>query len=273
MRPRYPEQRIVECPDCRLVFFDGSAPAGLYEQKYFAGDEYFDYAAEKAVRQSNFRRELPLLRSLAPAGRLLDIGCAYGFFLELARPYWQAKGIDVSAVAVKYAREVCGVEAVCAEFLELPDENESYDLVCLWDTIEHLPHPVRTIEKAARWLKPGGALVATTADIGSVVARLRRERWRQIHPPTHLYYFSRETLSRALEQAGLRVEGVSRPGVVRSFRAMVYGALAPNKRGTSWLSTLATLGGRLDFPVYLNLYDLLRMVAVKPGHAPEAGPG
>lgn len=272
MRPRFPDRQIVQCPDCGLVFFDGTAPAGLYEQQYFVGDEYCDYAAEKTVRQSNFRRELPLLRRLAPAGQLLEIGCAYGFFLELARPYWQAKGIDVSAAAVRYAREVCRVEAVCAEFLELPDETESYDLVCLWDTIEHLPHPVRTIEKAARWLKPGGALVLTTADIDSVVARLRRERWRQIHPPTHLYYFSRETLSRAVEQAGLRVDSVSRPGVVRSFRAMAYGALAPVKRGTSWLYTLATLGGRIDFPVYLNLYDLLRVVAVKPGRAPEIDP-
>jgi 2-polyprenyl-3-methyl-5-hydroxy-6-metoxy-1,4-benzoquinol methylase len=264
MRPRFPARQIVECPSCGLVFFEGAAPPNLYEEAYFGGGEYFDYAAEKVVRQLNFRRELPRLRRLAPAGRLLEVGCAHGFFLEVAKPFWEAKGIDVSATAVRHARETYGVNAVEAEFLELPEEIEAYDLICFWDTIEHLPHPVRAIERAARWLKPGGALVVTTGDIDSVVARLRKERWRQIHPPTHLYYFSPKTLRRAVVRAGLSVQDVSRPSVSRSFRAMAHGAFVLGNTRWRWLYDLVTLGGRIDFPVHLNLYDIFRMTAVKP---------
>jgi 2-polyprenyl-3-methyl-5-hydroxy-6-metoxy-1,4-benzoquinol methylase len=264
MRPRYPAQDIVECPNCRLVFFDGALPGGLYAEEYFGGSEYLDYAADKAFLQRNFRRQLPTLRQLAPGGRLLEVGCAYGFFLEVVRPFWEGKGVDVSAGAIRHARQTLGLNAVEAEFLELPEEPETYDLICLWDTVEHLPHPVRVIEKAARWLKPGGALVLTTGNIDSSVARFRKERWRQIHPPTHLYYFSPATLGRAVEGAGLTVADVSSVGYSRGFRAMAYGALVVREKPHRWLYDLVTLGGRIDFPVYLNLYDIFRMIALKP---------
>ncbi len=267
-RELYPEQGIVRCTRCGLVFYAGRPQtAELYREEYFAGGEYQDYKGDKRILQRNFRRQIPRLLRLAPAGRLLEIGSAYGFFLETARPFWDVAGIDVSQEGVAHGRDALGLPISQGDFLDLPEQPDSFDLICLWDTIEHLPHPVRTIEKAARWLKPGGALAMTTGDIGSLVARFRKARWRQIHPPTHLFYFSRKTLARAVERAGLRVQSVSSVGYWRSLRSMLYGIFALGEKRTGWVYRALTAGGRLDLPVYLNLYDIFLMIAVKPADA------
>ncbi len=264
MSPWFPGKQIVRCPRCGLIFYTGGTEGvDLYGHDYFAGGEYFDYLADKRVIQRNFSRQIPRLLRLAPRGRLLEVGSAYGFFLELAGAHWEVLGIEVSAQGVRHARETLGVPSLQADFLDLPDEPQAYDLICMWDTVEHLRYPVRYIEKAARWLKPGGALVMTTGDIGSLLARFRKQRWRLIHPPTHLFYFSEATLRSAVEKFTLRVTEVTHVGYSRSYRGMLHGIFALGK--TAWLYRLFTLGGRLDFPVYLNLYDILLLVAVKPG--------
>ena len=260
----FPAQDIVKCPVCGLVFYQGTPPDHLYSDEYFTGGEYLDYPGDKKIIQRNFKRHIRLLQRLAPKGRLLELGCAYGFFLELARKHWEVKGIDVAAAGIRHARQIIGVNALQADFLTLADEPESWDVICLWDTIEHLPHPILTLRKAAAWLKPGGLLLLTTGDIESRLARWRGERWRQIHPPTHLYYFSAATLRKALADAGLQVQHVSYAGYSRGFRAMMYGLFALPDKKTRWLYQLLTFGGRLDFPIYLNLYDILLVIAKKP---------
>lgn len=262
----YPAQSIVRCPGCGLIFYDAAvAPSELYDKTYFSGGEYLDYVGDRRTIQRNFAGRIRELRRLAPRGRLLEIGSAYGFFLDLARRDWQVKGLDISADAVAHTRDALHLEAFEAgDFLGLPDEPERYDVICLWDTIEHLSRPVRHIEKAALWLKPGGILAMTTGDAGSLLARLRGERWRQIHPPTHLYYFTADTLSRAVAGAGLEVCRRSHVGYWRSAKAMLYGVLMLGRRRFPRLYALATLGGRLDFPIYLNLYDILLLIARKP---------
>jgi SAM-dependent methyltransferase len=272
MRGFYPERRIVQCPDCELVFYAGSPEATeLYETEYFAGGEYQDYEGDKAILQRNFRKQVSRLLRLAQSGRLLEIGSAYGFFLELARTHWDVEGVDISQEGVRHCRNALGLKVSRGDFLDLPDQAESFDLICLWDTIEHLPRPVRTIEKAARWLKPGGALLMTTGDIGSLVARVRKARWRQVHPPTHLFYFSRKTLARAVERAGLRVQSASSIGYWRSLRSMLYGIFALGEKRTGWIFRVLTAGGRLDLPVYLNLYDIFLMTARKPAETSVRG--
>ncbi len=265
MLPKFPRQEIVACPDCGLIFYAGPPPAaGLYEAPYFSGGEYRFYEDDKAVLQRNFRRRIAQLREWSPGGRLLEIGCAHGYFLELAREHWEARGVDVSRDAVARAR-AAGLDAEAAEFLDLPEETGRYDVVCLWDTIEHLERPIETLEKAARWLREGGVLALTTGDAASLLARLRGEKWRQIHPPTHLFYFSQATLARALSRAGLDVVSSRRVGHSRGYRSMLFGLLALDRERPAWPYRLLTAGGRIDFPVYLNLFDIVMVAARKKG--------
>lgn len=266
--PWIPRCPLVRCNRCRLVFYDSSVnDPSLYSGNYFRTGEYWDYPSEKWSLQLNFQRRVrQLLKRVSPGGELLEIGCAYGFFLEVAHPYWRVQGIDITSEGIQFARERLHLEVQCEEFLSLPERPERYDIICLWDTIEHLSHPVRTVEKAARWLKPGGVLALSTGDIESGVARWRGAKWRQIHPPTHLYYFSPKTLTMAFEQAGLRTEAIERPGQFRNFKAIAYKFLSANDSHRSLLYRLVTFGDRLDFPIYLNLFDLMVAFARKPGN-------
>jgi hypothetical protein len=144
------------------------------------------------------------------------------------------------------------------------EEPGRYDLVCLWDTIEHLERPIETLVKAARWLAPGGTLALTTGDAGSLLARLQGEKWRQIHPPTHLFYFTRPTLARAFAKAGLETVEIRAIGHSRSYRSMLFGLLELGRPNPSRAYRLLTAGGRLDFPVSLNLFDIVLAAARKP---------
>jgi len=115
-------------------------------------------------------------------------------------------------------------------------------------------------------------LAVTTNDVDSRVARLRGEKWRQIHPPTHLFYFSPDTLARAARQAGLQTVDVSYVGYTRGYKSMAYGVFALRNPRLAWVYKLLTLGGRVDFPVYLNLYDIMMFTARKPARPAELAP-
>jgi SAM-dependent methyltransferase len=263
MEPQYPSLKIVRCPSCQLVFYSPEIdPEPLYGEGYFLGDEYLNYLRDKPVLQVNFSRYIRHLRRWSNGGRLLEIGCAYGFFLEMAQRYWEVKGYDISKEGIAHAQKIFGPAVQWGDFLKVGDENESFDVVCLWDTLEHLNYPVKTLAKAAHVLNPGGILALTTGDIGSLIARWRGERWRLIHPPTHLTYFSKETLEKAIRSIGLELIEVSYVGYHRSYSAMLYRLFSLT--GKKWIYRLLTFGERLDFPVYTNLFDILFVVARKP---------
>ncbi len=238
----------------------------LYSKDYFEGQEYRSYIEEKAIHQRNFKARVAMLQRWKPkGGTLLEIGSAYGLFLDVAKAHWNVRGVDITAEGVDHTRTVLHLPAQRVEFLDVPEERESQDIICLWDTLEHLSRPIAVIEKAARWLKPGGLLVLTTPDIGSRLARWRKTRWRQIHPPSHLFYFPSETLQRAFKKAGLEVFHQEHVGYCRSFRTMAHNLFCLPGKTYPWLYPVLTMGGRLDFPVYLNLFDTLLIAGRKAG--------
>lgn len=262
--PVYPKKAIVKCPNCQLVFYDKKIDAAsLYTEDYFKGGEYADYLADKEIIQRNFGQRIKQLRKYKEGGRLLEIGSAYGLFMEMAQPFWEVTGVEISSEGAEYARKTLRLDVRTADFLSLEDEHENYDIICMWDTIEHLAHPVRYIEKASRWLKPGGLLFLTTGDIDSWMSRFRKDRWRLIHPPTHLYYFSKNTLSHSVNKAKLEVVNVSHVGFSRSFRAILYGLFVAGGKKYSWVYRLLTANGKIDLPIYLNFYDIMMLVAKK----------
>lgn len=139
---------------------------------------------------------------------MLEVGCAYGFFLDEARSVFEhVAGVDVADAAVSYARQRFGVEAQVVDFPSA-DIVGRFDFVCMWDTLEHVPHPDAFVRKAHELLRSGGHLCITTGDLGSINARMRGPKWRQIHPPSHVNYFSRATLTVMLERLGFTVVGI-----------------------------------------------------------------
>lgn len=260
---------LLECRGCGFVTAEISLTRPelerLYGTPYFSGEEYRDYVAERALFTRQFQLRLKTLLRYVPAARrqhLFEIGAAYGFFLDLARRHFEhVSGIDLSREAAAYAREVVGVPVAGGDFLEYPLENP-LDAVCMWDTIEHLDHPELYVEKAAAHLRPEGVLAITTGDIGSPLARWRKEKWRQIHPPSHLQYFSKRTLQLLLAKYGFELCYTGYAGCYRSADTIAY-ILLSLKRGKSGLYRKLKAAGLLRWSFYSNVFDILYVIAKK----------
>jgi SAM-dependent methyltransferase len=261
---------LVCCADCGHVFasldLDDQAMLDLYRATYFNGEEYSDYIADRAMIQRNFRARLRVLqRYLQPVRhrRLFELGCAYGFFLEIARhSFGSVAGIDICPEAIDYAREKLGLEAYCGDLLSYDLGDAEFDVACLWDTIEHLRSPDRYLERLAQHMSSGSLMTLTTGDISSLNARVRGSRWRLIHPPTHLHYFTPDTLGRLLGRYGFDVIHVSHPGYWRSV-GLLLNTLLVLKHDWKGAWRAAERLGPGKWVFYMNLFDIMHVIARK----------
>lgn len=257
---------LLRCTSCGFVTADLEISTDelreLYSAKYFAGEEYRDYVGERPLLEKHFRLRLRTLLRFATRSRdkrLFEIGSAYGFFLSVAREHFlSAQGIDISTDATNYAVSALEVEASAGDFLEHPI-GYPLDVVCLWDTIEHLQHPHLYIERVAAHMPKGGLIAITTGDIDSMVARWRGAKWRQIHPPTHLHYFSKTTLTRLLERHGFTIRHAGSDGVYRSLDTTAYIILNIKHHQPALYSALKKTG-LLGWDFYLNMFDIMYVI-------------
>jgi len=246
---------MVECPQCACLYV-GEDPAtidfdALYGPAYYNGGNeavFVDYVGQEAARRAHARRKLALLRHLPPriprSGRLLDVGCAAGFFLAEARAHYEVQGVELSRWSSAYARERLGLPVITGTVSDADLPSAHFDVITLWDVIEHVPAPVPLLRSCARLLKPGGRLVLTTGDWGSAYAQAQGENWHLMTPPWHLTMFSRRTLSLAAAQAGLKVIGWRSEGVAGD--------------GLLWRNKAALLASRL-----LGWGDIVRLTLGK----------
>jgi SAM-dependent methyltransferase len=255
---------IVQCQRCGLVYTDPRPDGADILETYQAVEDPL-YVEEREGRVLTFERHLKPLEWLTgpPDGRpLLDVGAYTGVFVEIAvRHGWDAWGVEPSRWAVGRAR-ARGLQMVqgTLETAELPEAT--FDVVTVWDVIEHLTDPRGTLEQAHRLLKPGGLLVVHTIDIESPFARLMGARWPWLME-MHIYYFSRRTLRAMLEACGFRVLSDRPQGRYLRLGYLMnrIGALMPLVgRPAEWLVTKLRLRG-LAVPV--NLGDLFTAYAMK----------
>lgn len=255
---------VLRCGSCRLGFVSNPPDAATQEENYsadyYVGDRgYADYEKEKVALQSNFKRRVDDLRRHSVGGQLLEIGCAYGFFLELAKQYWTVTGIDVSQAAVSYARDHLHLQAFRSGVEDFPLTSSAYDVVAMWDAIEHFRDPFLAVEKIAHALKPGGLLALTTGNLDAWLARLQRTRWRLFHP-LHLYYFTPASIRQLLAKYDLEVLHLSHEGNDRSLRQMAQ-ALGEGFARRVERMPFANVCFRI------NLFDIMFVLARKRGGA------
>ncbi len=264
---------LGRCRACGFVTWPETPPAeldALYDERYFTEVDYPDYLGNEPSLRRSMRRHLQQMRRFwTKRGTLLEIGCAYGFFLdESRRDFDRVVGVDLAEPVVQRARARFGVEAQAGEFLALPFADQSFDVVCLWDTIEHLARPDLFLQKIRRLLRPEGRLFLTTGDVSSLNARLRGAGWRQIHPPSHLHYFSRRSMSVILAREGFSVLGFETAAYYHSVYN-VLASLAMRRGATAGLGRAALniagepLARHLGF--WVNLGDIMFVAAAPAG--------
>lgn len=255
---------VVRCRRCGLLFVADPPPpaalASLYGEQFFGAGRKFAGDGGGGARR-NARRRLAAIRR--PPGTLLDVGCATGDFLLEARDAgWRAAGVEWSLAAAGVA-ERRGLEVHASSFLETAFGEASFDVVTMWDYIEHVPDPARHLERARRLLRPGGLLVLSTGDTASFFARLCGRRWHLMIPPKHLYFFDRTNVRLLLERADFAVESVRWPGklVNLGFLAAKGVDLFPSAATRLLARAVERSGlGRLD--LYVNLRDIMTVCAL-----------
>lgn len=198
--------QIVECRHCELVYANPRWSTDDVMDAYSAVQDE-TYVEERLGRELTFRHHLrDMERAIGPAdGRaLLDVGAYIGVFVEAAAAAgWQAQGVEPSEWAAAEAqRRGLDVQVGTLDNADLVEE--SFDVVTMWDVIEHLADPAAELDKARRLLRPGGWLVVHTMDIDAPFSRLAGSRWPWLMD-MHLYYFSRRTLRCMLSEHGYNV--------------------------------------------------------------------
>jgi len=202
---------IVRCTACALVFVWPQPTPQELEALYSAG--HYHAEVDEAERRRYAARRLREIEGLVPRrGRLLDVGCSKGFFLEAARDEgWDAVGVELNRNAVDEAR-ARGLDVRHGGLGDQAFEEASFDVLTLFDLIEHTRDPRAIFAVCRALLRPQGILVVTTPDIGGLVPQatywlLARTIgvWEHPTPPGHLIQFSRRTLAEILDRSGFVV--------------------------------------------------------------------
>jgi SAM-dependent methyltransferase len=253
---------ILQCRSCGLGRTDASGfdPAAYYTEDYFSGrhsDGYADYVGAEPVLRREFARSVDFVRRYRGNGRLLELGCAYGFFLKEAARHFEVAGIEFSAQAADHGRRA-GLSILSGSANETTLRQIGHvDVIVLFDVIEHLPEPRETLALCCQHLNPGGIIVITTGDFGSVVARLTGVRWRLMTPPQHLWFFTQESVRRLSASLGLSMVHLDHP-----WKTVPASLIAFQLRRMLGLrGAAAATASRVGVPV--NLFDAMRIVLRK----------
>jgi 2-polyprenyl-3-methyl-5-hydroxy-6-metoxy-1,4-benzoquinol methylase len=209
---------LVRCRSCglyyvgerqsNLAFGSDSASATTERIREANRDfQHLDVDEERRLALLNARTRLDRIRRYQPSGRLLEVGCARGDFLRVAREHFSVFGVEPNA---ELARDAIGVAPLYEGLIENYPET-GFDVAASFHVIEHTDSPRRFLEAMAARLRPGGVMVIETPNIHSAPFRLLKSRWRQFIPE-HYFFFDEQTMGKLMERAGLKVEKISRIG-------------------------------------------------------------
>lgn len=209
---RYP---LHVCNSCGLEFLypqpDATALIAIYGEHYFdAWGVNRNEAATRALKMATFRRRLTGVRNRLPeSARVLDVGCATGYFLEAAKEFGlEPYGVELSEYGAEVTRKKFGTARVHQGELESARFDDfrtgQFDAIFMSDLIEHVRDPQSTLTAAHRWLSPTGLLVITTPWTGSISHQLAGRYWLH-YKPEHLYYFGADSLRRLLNANGFEL--------------------------------------------------------------------
>lgn len=220
------ERDLVKCGACDLVFVS-PFPSPKQVRKIYTEAEFFqrvpydstkagygNYLQEEALIRERFRKKIALIKKHQTNGKLLDVGCATGFFLSEARKAgYEVYGVDLMKFAVDHCRK-SGLKNVYQGTLEETKfPNGFFDVVVAMEILEHLANPKRFLKKVAQLIKPSGLLVVSVPNRKSLIARLMGRLWFGYYQYQHLLMFEPKTITSLLSQSGFVVVKIEGGGV------------------------------------------------------------
>jgi 2-polyprenyl-3-methyl-5-hydroxy-6-metoxy-1,4-benzoquinol methylase len=226
---------LWRCNQCGHAWLQTGDAHELIEEEYDQGyvghriDPFFETQCRAVILN-----EIGPLRP--PPATLLDVGCGNGGFLLAAQEAgYEALGVDISAGAIEIVRSRGG-KALSVDFLT-HDFGRTFDVISMWDVVEHLREPIRFFQRARELLRPGGILVVKTPGVGMQALALTRVRPRWagglLQAPHHVHYWTRDSMDAIMRRAGF-AEVIYWPP--RAFRSAPE-SKSPTRKARRWVRT------------------------------------
>ena len=243
------QDRLVRCRRCGLVYVSPRPQRQAIEHAYAEVDNSL-YLEQGSERSRTFARAIRWLEKAgARKGRLLDVGCAGGFFVKAAGDAgWAAEGLEISRHLCQFGRDALGVSITQGTLERAPFLEQSFDVITFWDVLEHVADPSGTLDRAKRLLKPGGHLLVNYPDYGSLWAKWLGRRWWFLID-VHIYYFTPATLAKLLEKHGFQMCLQRRHFQTLRLGYLLQRAQASFPRLGRWMETCCRRMGLQNVPV------------------------
>ena len=271
----------LRCRNCGLLSleFRGSYAKFIreyYDRRFFTGSDkragYCNYEGDRYTEGKNMDMYLSGIKKFKSSGNLLDVGCATGLFMLKAKAEgFNVYGVDVSDYAVEIAQKRFGTRVKRSSIENANFPKGKFDVVTLFDVIEHLKDPREVLGKLRTFLKDDGILVINTGDSGSFIAKFQGENWHYFIPPQHFFYFSQKTLRRLLQQTGFSAKKIEHKGKWLTLRYLFHLARQIQNDVLGHLG-FALVGRNIlgRIPVHLNLFDNITVYATKDPNGNKA---
>jgi SAM-dependent methyltransferase len=257
---------ILRCPACGHMQLD-VFPSDEALAAEYARASSDDYVEEEAGQRETARRMLASLERHVPPGRLLDLGPWVGFYMAEAEGRgWTATGIEPSSFASAYARDRLGLDVRTEDLYEAELPESSFDAVLMGDVLEHLTRTDEALDRVRRWLVPDGVLILLLPDAGSRLARLLGRRWWAV-VPTHVHYFTPNSIVRMLDRHGFEVVDMSTNPKAFSVRYYLEagGGYAPRlSRALVRAAEAVGVADRMWAPDFRDRMTVIARVASEP---------
>jgi 2-polyprenyl-3-methyl-5-hydroxy-6-metoxy-1,4-benzoquinol methylase len=195
--------RVVKCKRCGLVYINPRLKANVIFKGYSLGEDQ-NFVSQAKGREITFEKSLKFIERYAKKGKILDIGTAGGSFLNVAKKRgWEVHGLEPNKWLCNWCKKNYGIEISSKSLFEQKYPSNYFDVVTLWDVLEHMPDPKKALKECNRILKPNGILVVNYPDIGSWISRFMGRKWVFLLS-VHLYFFTRTTAKKMLKSAGFK---------------------------------------------------------------------
>lgn len=266
---------ILRCPTCHLGETDLKRDytkfvKEFYSQGYYEGDPtrsaYADYELDKPLIVKNMQKFLSFIAKKKPTGKLLDVGCAFGFVVELAvKRGYDAYGFDPSTFAAKKAGELVGNDRIQEGTIQqVRYPKSSFDIITMFDVFEHLQDPLSDMRKLHSLLKPDGIIIIATGDTRSLAARIMKRRWTFFIPPQHIFFFHRKNIAVLLNKAGFTPRKWHRVGKWLSLGYVLHLARTTGESAfANIIYALVRYTPLMRFPLYIPMKDNMVILAEK----------
>lgn len=228
----------------------------IYQEDYYKswGITCDNGDSTRCMKHDTFRNRIKRLSGLIKPRKVLDVGCATGFFLEAAaQEGWTVFGVELSEYAAAMARKTFGDHIFSGTLEEAHYADGFFDLVTLSDIVEHIPCPLDFLHEARRILSQDGMLMIVTPDVTSLTAKLMGRRWSHFKEE-HLHYFSPETIARLLGESGFAVESIEPATkclniayIVNQFKVYPHPLITPLCRGAELMLPTSFMKKNMQF--------------------------